>query len=277
MIVEDIVQLVREIKDDLNSFCNELDHKMNETVIFTDDEYQGRLFSNDNINLAINIIKDFEYSDDQGPNATKTLHGAVAINKQQAEKLTSINEKKAKLRYLYTEANFRKNKRHKDYIKSELGSRFNARQAYRAIPLVKEEPSSVSFSLCKTKAIKTIDRAQAFEMIHNLGTGTNVDKDLNYLSVGGGSDQFAIVKKPVEHMRANIRVGQGGEAKQHQLKTPLPLFIYTKDSKLPKINKPFLNEKGSSKKERENEYLSKEPVLLSINAHAYIRTKSGKW
>lgn len=273
-MIIDILDKINLIQSGTKRLSNSLLKDHGELEIFRDDEHQLQLF-NDNINLVTKSIGDFQYNDDQSPNETKHLHGIVAIDKEAIGIIKDININKERLRVLYSKANFRKNKKMKEALKEEIDiNRFCAKQIYRYIPVFDKLATSVSFSICKTKSIKTVGWQEAYDLVERVGEGVNVDEDKNYL-LSNYNKHFAVVTTPKEHMRANIRAGQGENAVQKQIKCSLPLFVYSNNGELPRVHKPFLNTKA--RKKRENAYLSTDPVLKSINAYEYIKEKSGKW
>lgn len=274
MIVDDIIKNIGLIKEGTDNLSRGLLLNHGDLELFDSNSLQLKLFNN-NINLVAKVLGDFQYNNEQSPNETKHLHGVVAVDKNDIFLIEEINANKTLLRDLYSRANFRKNKKLKESLKDRINiDRFCAKQIYRHIPMFDGLAQSVSFSMCKTKSIKSIGWQEAYDLVERVGEGANVDRDKSYL-LSNYNKQFALVTTPKKHMRANIRVGSGSDATQKQIKCSLPLFVYSKNGSLPKVHKPFVNTK--ERRKRKNEYLSVDPVLKSINAHEYIKEKSGKW
>lgn len=273
-MIKETLQVIKQIEAVSKELSNQLIQSNSEAQIFEQVKDQAALFDNKLKQIATAYC-DFSYKDDQKPNETTHLYGIAAIDSKTKQTVLRLNDLKRQLKYLYKAGKFRQSRANKKALQELLNNkRFKVKQAYRLIPMIEQGADMISFSKSHTKSIKPLTWQEAYDCVLTLGVGAGITTDIEYLKANSNK-QFAVVHQSPEHMRANIRVGEGGKAKRFQIKCSTPLLVYSPSKRLPEIRKPFQSDYAIHK--RKNQYLSDNAVLLSINAYEYVSDRSNKW
>jgi hypothetical protein len=264
--LKELVNIIELIENECRNLQSSLINSNEQSEYFSFTNEQPALFNND-IGAIAKSFNVFEYKDGQEANETQQFYGVAAINEDTFMHVKRINQIKRELKDLYTKYNFRKfPKRREELIESVTLKRLNIRLMYRQIPLVGNDIDTLSFSYCHSKSIKSISWQEAYDKVHALGDGGQVNIDLEYL-LNHQNERFAIVQKNPRHMRVNLR---NNKEQVKQITAPLPVLVFTNNNQLPKILKPFTM--NYLKHKREDRYLSDDPVISSIKAHKYLKT-----